>query len=210
MTLNELRVRCIRKIEQSDEGHITAMNFESLKNDSNYASYALNVDDAINESIDYLIANDKIPYKSLTISVGPSHSLNVISKSSYPELQNAREIRKCHFFEERGNSYAVEFTAFDGKIFLSLPVKGGSLYIFYQPIMPDFDSNSDGDKDLAEYGIDEAMALFIMNYAKANLYEKEEPDIAMSYRTLSMQYANLIRHDVSLPTQRRVRRVIDL
>lgn len=210
MTLNELRVLCIRKTEKSDEDVLNnAHNFEALKGDTDYASSALNVDDAINEAVNYLIVNDKIPYKTLTISVGSS-PISSISKSSYADLSNAREIRKCHFFEPDGNAFAVEFSTVSGTIFLASPVSRGTLYVFYQPVMPIIDQNSNGDSDISEFGLDETMALFVQNYAKAELHEKMEPDIAMSYRTLAMQYANLMRQDVSLPAQRRVRRVVKL
>ena len=77
-------------------------------------------------------------------------------------------------------------------------------------MVPEIDDSCDGNADVSEYGFDETTALFVLNYAKSNLYEKQEPDIAMAYRSIAMQYAAAIRVDVSLPTQRKVRRVIGL
>ncbi len=208
MTLNELRIKCIRKTEQGDDETLTAANFDSLKEDSEYQAFALNVDDAINEATRYLIVNDKIPLKSLEVEV--ASALSVVSKSSYEALSSAREIRKCHFIESSGTAYAVEFTAFDGKIFLSSPVKDGTLYIFYQPVLEEVSSSVDGDTDISELGFDDSVVLFVLNYAKAELYERQEPDIAMAYRNIALQYAAAFRSDVSLPTQRKVRRIVRL
>ena len=210
MTLNELRIQCIRKTEQADDETLVADNFDVLREtDSEYKALALNVDDAINEAVNYLILNDKLPLAHLEVAVGES-PISSLSKSSYPDLSKAREIRKCHFFESSGDSYAVEFSAFGGKVMMTAPVRKGTLYVFYQPMMPEIDSSTPGNTDVADLGMDETVALFVVNFAKANLYEKQEPDIAMSYRSLAMQYAAAIRVDVSLPTQRRVRRVVRL
>lgn len=211
MKLNELRIRCIRKTEQADDETLVADNFDEIKNtDSDYRAAALNVDDAINEAVNFLIANDKLPLRSMEVEVGKASRLSCLSVSSYPDLTKAREIRKCHFYEASGNAYAVEFSAFGGKIRLGSPVSDGTLVVFYQPVVPEIDDSCDGNADVSEYGFDETTALFVLNYAKSNLYEKQEPDIAMAYRSIAMQYAAAIRVDVSLPTQRKVRRVIGL
>ena len=209
MTVNELRMRCIRKTEQADDETLVASNFDALRDtDTEYRALALNVDDAINEAVDWLTVNDKLPYKVLEIEV--HYPLSVISESSYPALSGARKIRKCHFFENSGDAYAVEFAAFGGKIHVMSPVCNGQLCVFFSPAIPEFTSETDGDADVADLGMDEATCLFVLNYAKAILYEKQEPDIAMSYRTIAMQYAQAIRSDISLPTQRKVVRKVRL
>jgi hypothetical protein len=216
MKLSKLVYLCIKNVIYFDDTSFSLEEFlkGSFNSHPDYATNINNVFSQINESIARLSDLERIPYLVEYCEVTDNIiELNQCSKSVKEVISVAQNTYK--------GFKAVEHRPFGlGKVYLASYSPYSDTYIEYKEDIPMFDETympfknyndeleeNPLDVDLKEYGINDSMCNYIIEYVKGKLFEQENPDVANMHITRAEQYFNNIKPSTSAFSQQVVRTV---
>lgn len=208
MTLGQLKIDCIKKIKVDDNSALTDLTIDDYKEDREYKKYFNNIIPALNNGIRTLVLDEKIPFKSHEINI--TQSIKEITKETLSDVDDIYRIKSILYEGEDGNIMTVDYVEIAGSIKLGGTYSHGKLLILYAPrIRPLLDSDEDS-LDLNTLGLNDLVCGYLTYFAKAELYEKVEPDEANKAKSYAEQYKAALDQEVTLPVQKKVRQVISL
>lgn len=210
MTLNELRVACVKKTVMDDTDGFSAETYDEYKNKPDYAEYCNNVDGCINSAIQHLSLLDKIKWQSFTISLGSTAIKKIMKSDHADEFSNVYRIKGGFITTDDGNSFSASPTDYGTYIELPYAYKNATLTIYYSPKMTFISGDVAGTTDISTLYIDDLAANFIIFFSKGELYEKIEPDLSEAWKSRATSYLTAMTQDLAMPQQKSVIRVIHL
>lgn len=180
MTLGELKIAILKLISNTNDD-LTVDNLIELESDDNYNTILKNCRESINRALTRLLTEKKIPYATLYITPETNVSLQVNNTNRYKlkDLSNdINTIINVIYEDTDGNSVGRNQLRVEGE-YLVLPNLTKGIYIVvYLPnitIKADMSNNE-------EINIPEHICSLIPYFVKADLYEEDEPNLAMASR----------------------------
>lgn len=198
MTLGELKIACMKLIEVQQE----EITVDNLSNE-----IAFNVIESINRAMNRIAELGKYPKKSFTLlstdgEVGDYDAEYTISdfasdfylldKITYEDSNGIRSENVVWFFRDDDT--------------LVLPaIEEGKYYVKYTPIPQQFTYD---DSDTTNLAIKDLIASKIPYFVKADIYEEEQPTLAINSRNIFESYMSTIPvNQDSKPIQQRVKTI---
>ena len=214
MELTELVYLCVKNVNYFDNNDVTLQQFQRdlLQNIDSYTDYSVaisNVMTPLNEAIQRLSDLEKIPYKIqevdksniqnniVTMTFNVKEVVSVANKNfrMIPFLPYGidnvyKQIRLLTPSARQGAS--IVYTDRNGVEQTHQSISDGVI-IEYKEEIPQFDLNDLGRSvDMRQYGINNAMCQYIVEYCQGKLEEQVDPSLANMHFTRAEQYfANL-------------------
>ena len=180
----------------------TSFNYEDFcagdfDNDIDYATNINNVFSPLNEAISRLSDLDRIPYLCDEVTPSADRIVELSALSKKP-----RRIVGVAVVDRNGNYRKLAFTMFGrNQLRIKTPYSTvfNKFFVEYVENIPTFSKSDivelsngvDNNIDLYdEFGIDEAMANYIMEYVQGKLLEPLAPDLANMHVTRAEAYFN--------------------
>jgi hypothetical protein len=200
MLLSKLVYLSIKNAIYYDDSSFTYATFLEGKHDNNpqYATNINNIFTPINEAISRLSDLERIPYKVA------SFNFSSLSEGNILQVSNSKEV--VSVAQMYGNDYrSLGFRPFGyGKIMITDYVSSDRpILVEYKEDIPQFDEN-DFDVELKDYGINDSVCNYLMEYAMAKLTEDQAPEIANMHLTRAEQYFSNIKANTSAFPQNQV------
>ena len=195
MKLSNLVFECVKNVKYLDDQNFTYNSFLSGEYDTvdDYSNSINNVFTPLNTAIHRLSDRNKIGSK--VESVNFPNNENILDISSFKNdvkrivnvfTLNNGQYNRCNF-RELGKD----------KLYLSNVTGNKTIYVEYLQDIPHFKKEdfyfSEGtqkDVDLRDYGIDETMCSYIIEFVKGYLFEQISPELANAHRIYAEQYFN--------------------
>lgn len=199
MTLNELRTLCIKYTLMDDEMGLTKETYSQYIHDSNYKDLFNNVTSSINRAVSRIISKEKLNYK--TFDINPVKTTSPTFE--YQLDDTIHSIQKVIYNDGTGFYYNVDYKIILDRLVLPR-ISSGYFIVAYIPEIEPFQEFVEGEKEieLKELGITNQLCNVIQYFAKADLWEKEEPALSQSYRGYAEQYLDDIKPKrMELPTK---------
>jgi len=199
MLLSKLAFLAVKNVIYLNDTSFNYVGFcnEDFDNDIDYVTNINNVWSPINEAISRLQDLDKIPYLVEEVEPSVDRIIDLSTLSKQP-----RRIIGVAVVDANGNYEKLAFSMFGRKqirLKSSYPTFNVKFYVEYNENIPTFSkdniskvtSEEDENIDLfEEYGIDEAMSNYIMEYAQGKLLEPLAPELANMHITRAEAYFN--------------------
>lgn len=208
MLLSKLVYQAIKNVTFYDD---TAFTYEAFlqgkyDNDSDYANAINNIFIPINEALARLSDLERVPYVIESVSLSQLQDKGILPLSALnKEVKQVMGIAQLYGAQAR----VLEFHVFGlDKIRIADYIdESKPIYVEYKEDIPHFDrsnfrynyvENANGvlvldqasveDVNLREYGINDSIANYIMEYAMGKLSEQISPELANMHITRSEQY----------------------
>ena len=221
MNLSKLVYLCVKNAIYFDDASFSFDSFKKGMFDGD-PEYALNINNVylpLNEAIARLSDLERIPYKIVKVSNIQDNfvSLKTIEKDN--DL-NIKEVVNVFYLNTSSNNYEkVSHKYFWNKVLLLSNYDKNNLYLEVKEDIPHFDStmyhyNEDSgstieefDLDLKDYGINDSMCNYLMEYVMGKLTEQISPEIANMHISRAESYFNNLKANSDNFVQRQVKAV---
>ncbi len=218
MNLSKLVYLSIKNAIYYDDASFSFDNFKKdlFDGDPDYAMNINNVYLPLNEAISRLSDLERIPYKVFKVNSITDGIINL----KQIENENNLKIKEVINVVQLPNYEKIEHRNMGlDKILIIGNYDTRNMYIEVKEDIPHFDSTSyyyrkndidtvdEYDVDLADYGINDSMCNYIMEYVMGRLTEQISPEIANMHITRAEQYFANIKPNNSNLTQRQVKNV---
>ena len=175
MKYGELKIECLRVLDEEGVDEITLVNLVDYENSEALADIYRRMPGAINRGMDRMAAKKIIPAKvyELECSINEGNSLVFDLKL----INDFRNIIRVDFL---GDAYyaSVDFRILGGK--LLIPNKAGcKVMIVYNPTAPSIKYDTDNE---TEIDLPEELCRLLAIYVASEIAETEEPELALSNR----------------------------
>jgi hypothetical protein len=180
MTLGELKIAILKLLSNTNDD-LTVENLAELESDDNYNTYLKNCRESINRAFTRLLTEKKIPYSTLYITPETAVSLRSGNTCRYRIKELANDVNtviKVIYEDDFGNSYTQNQLRVEGEYIVLPKITKGIYILVYLPnvtIPMDMPDN-------AEINVPEHICNLIPYFVKADLYEEDEPNLAMASR----------------------------
>ncbi len=222
MNLSKLVYLSIKNAIYYDDASFSFDNFKKdlFNGDPDYATNINNVFLPLNEAIARLSDLERIPYKTIEISQNDFENgfyvinLRTLEQRNNIKIKEVINVVKIPSYEKiEHKNMGID------KILLMNRFGIYNLYMEVKEDIPHFDSTSyyykkddedtleEYDVNLADYGINDSMCNYIMEYVMGRLTEQISPEIANMHITRAEQYFANIKPNNSNLTQRQVKNV---
>lgn len=184
MTLKELKVLCIKYIDQTDE-ELNSENLIDYKNSSQFSSFINNILFSINRAISRINESEKVEPQEVELGNIHKDFLEWVSLN-LSKFGNIHKITTIYYLKNDGSPLNTQFKhSSKTQLFVYAPVS--TLYFMrYNPKIPTLTDLLDDD-ELSSYGLTDNLCLLIPLFVKSELWENEEPELAQKYRVLFEQ-----------------------
>ena len=209
-TLGELKVRCVKKTQMDDRTDFTVENLDTMKNDFDYQGYLNNVLGCINDGIQWLVANDRIPFKK--------HELNNSGKStteivlSQLGINDIKSIQAIYHQSPNGVKERVSYIELADTLELEEAYIDGSFIIIYSPSIRLLTDDDPDTLDLSTLGLRETHCTYLVYYSRNELYGKLEGfgDVQYFWKSAIDAYFDALKQEINVPRQKKVKDVIGI
>lgn len=192
MTLSELAYHVVKNVKYYEDSSFTLQSFRAgdFDADPDYANSINNALAPINEAIHRLSDRNKLPCRVATLGEQKDLLADISSIGSVKRVRNA-------FFMDRRGYVRVGFREINKTQLLLNEVRNGNFCIEYWVDVPNLKKewmdqlgnyDQEHDVDLSQYGINETMCGYIVEYAQGKLLEPDAPEIANLHVTRAEQY----------------------
>lgn len=207
MTLKELKLLCIKYTTMDSEVGLTTETYDDYVNDATYKDLFNNVLNSINRAVGRIVDSEKLKEKTIVLQpLNDSKVFATYDLSLNADYGKIYRIKKVIWNTANGDYIEAEYKYFNGKLILP-QITEGEFWVIYSPrIDPLTDSND--DNNLATLcGLTTEFCNVIQYFAKAELWEVEEPELAQNYRNYAETYLAEIRTQNLDFTQKKVKSV---
>ena len=192
MKLSELAYHVVKNVKYYDDPSFTLGAFRQgdFDADPDYANSINNALAPINEAIHRLSDRDKLPCRVVTLG----EQTDLLADIS--TIPNLKRVRNAFFMNHRGY-VRVGFREINRTTLLLNEVRDGNFCIEYWVDVPNLQKewmdqlgnyDEGGDVELSQYGVNETMCGYIVEYAQGKLLEPIAPELANLHITRAEQY----------------------
>ena len=209
-TLGELKVRCVKKTQMDDRTDFSPTTLSQYEQEGEYKDYLNNVLDCINDGIQNLVINDRIPFKKYTLS-NSGQSTTSIDLSTL-NITDLKSIQAIYYESENGVKERVSFINLLSTLELEDTYDNGNFIIIYSPYVRRLTKADSNDLVLSTLGLQETHCSYLVYYSRNELYGKMEGFGNEQYfwRNAIDTYFEALKQEVNLPRQKRVKDVIGI
>lgn len=186
MKLSTLAYLCIKNSLYMDNESFNEQDFVDGKwdNSTDFATAIVNVFTPLNEAISRLNDLNKIPYT--VVEINSDGNLLDLSKYSIQKVLNVAQLIHNDYKRIENRPFGRDMILLTSNFSSRKP-----FYVEFKQEIPVFSRLDfyDNDKDLyTEYGINNAMCQYIIEYVGAKFYESTDPNVSNMHITRAEQY----------------------
>ena len=191
MKLGEIKLEALRIMNINNDSVLLLERIDSMINEKKYAKYLHNITKSINKAIDYInhrkvSSQHSINMSDLSITYGAKN--NRFDVSTIPNFMSVARI-----VYEDSNNYLekVPYDKIGNLIALSKIYQPENLTLIFDVKIPSV-TDAIGDDDEVP-GLSDELARLIPYYIKFDLYQEDEPDLAMNSKATFEQGVEALR-----------------
>lgn len=200
MKLGEIKEEALKLMFANTKKDFTFANFETLKEDPNFAGYLNSMNGAINRSFDKIKSLKKQPKDIHEVETTGAYGILRVDTTT---ITNYDRVMRITYENERGYLGNVSYM-FEGKnILLQDKAEEGTYRIIYAIKMPYITSSTSNETEIE---LPNELLRIIPYYIKYDLYEEDEPELAARAKNSFDEGLLLYQED----TQSIQRKVVDV
>lgn len=193
MKLGEIKLETLRIMNINHDSVLTLDKIGTYNSEAKYARFLNNMTNSINRAIDIINHKKILPEKSIEMS-----KMNVVegainNRYDLSTLDDFVAVARI-IYEDNNTKYLekVTFEREGNKLVVSNKYLPEALILLYHPKVSSItDSHSDNDEIV---GLPDELARIIPYFVKFDLYQEDEPNIAVAAKSVFEQSIDNLRH----------------
>lgn len=191
MKVGEIKLEALRIMNINNDAELTLENFDSIKTEARYSKYINNMTNSINRAIDYINHRKVLPIQRMPLSsMVKSKGMNT-NKYPLQQIGDLISIDKVVYEDEYQYIESVPYNMEGSDLVIKKRYDDNYLTLLYNPKMQLLDAYVDDDDTII--GMDDKFARIIPYFIKFDLYQEDEPDLALNAKATFEQELESLR-----------------
>lgn len=191
MKIGEIKLEALRIMNINNDAELTLDKFEDIKAEARYSKYINNMTNSINRAIDYINHRKVLPIKRMPLSSMVKISGLKTNKFPLQQISDFISIDKVVYEDEKDYIESVPYNMEGIDLVVSNEYNDKYLTLLYNPKMQLLDSYVSDDDVII--GMSDKFARIIPYFIKFDLYQEDEPDLALNAKATFEQELESLR-----------------
>lgn len=197
MKLGEIKLEALRIMNINNDSDLLVERMSSILGEKRYAKYLNNMFNSINKAIDYINHRKVLPQNCVELTSLPIEEGNVFNKFDISSIADFLSVDRVVYEDNFVNySESIPYTRVGNKIRILKKFLPEFLTLIYDTKVANITENLRDEDEVP--GLKDEFARLIPYYIKFELYQEDEPDLAINAKnTFDQGIESLREYDKS-------------